>query len=1431
VVVALLTLGTFFALRRLAGLFRSDSSGIVEEKNPAMSQPSTAQAPMAQAQVAQALSQALNPLEEVEAEPRSDIQRLASVIVEVHDKVSPYFAEQGQAITLRDMLRSVDLLSALSLQKNLMSVFEILHLVLGMQFTEAAQREEVFRMIEDVRLSQGAMVAGIEQSFHHAADPEAEMVETAEGQPSQERLREQVRRALSEESVRNLATIYSHLAGQEGLSVEAWLARTLRNAEPEEFESLLETLGWDEHKVLEWIDTFGLQSGVPWLLDCLKRGTDFMRGRAAFILGDLKVNSAEVEAALVETLGDSHRPNRFYAAGSLQRLGCSHPRIGEIEAEINGDILSRDFIRQSVITYLHTFKTLSADSRKAILQAIGEDPSTLNNVSFWEYACLQGPDLESVVVSGLSHLKGVSLIRALEYLTNVGSRHPGLLATLNQWIEGSDPFQQTAAASTLAAMGLASPPVEDILRRRMEDAWYWGKILAATGLDHLGVQDPEIERSLQGCLNLGLDGNEMEVVAKALLSLKNNRQFIGESVSQLLSPRSPAVQVTTLRHLAAQAEVPDQGPVLSAFQNGDSVIQREAFAVLQKHFSGWDEAVPDSSDLNRILNEEVQRRLTDSDVAEKHPLQSLLDQLPQWGAETEQRKEIRRWLAKEENSDWEAIYREVAKMQGVEWNLWQVAFLRGANPAQANRFLDRLGMNPIDEGKWLAQHRIQAGLPRLLSRLDDPDDKVRQNVLHSLRDFDIKDPELTERIAEKLQDPSPEVQLEAVDLLQRNGSVPGSLAAILVPLTAHQETDIRLRTISLLAKETQSEAVEKALISLLDDSSWWIRAKAAECIDKLGISSKAAIAELREMLNERDHDCLLNAAAALLHLGQNDSEVDATLAGLLPDEVLNARYLNLVEKLKKLKPLPLPLFEATLVQRLGDPEHISDDRVADLLFHWGMKEELRQFAKEHRNHPNPRFQIRAAEILARLGEASTSDLNFLLESFNSSNSQIQAIANRALHLIGAESAHVKNALQTMVENGDFEAMLLLAQLDPKGPYAAHGLLNCLGSDIEHVRSKAIDTLVELKIGGPEIQAALLECVQDPDPFSRWEAAWALGILNMRGPEVDAAVLPLIQEVAADVTVSLEAAQLFDSIQPGWDRQVAAEGRDLLKLVEEELQTEVSEVQQEASESLGGGLTHLPTWSGRDSKGKAFDAKKLEELRAFIPGPERLTMIGPTIEALRGLMAGIISNTPVYLMAVTGVGKNAMLRYLAHITGTPLYRINFGKETDEGQLYGHFEVEVFENEQGEKKKRIVIQDGKMIEAIKNGGWCLWDEANLASEAFLVAQNDIIQQLKSGKVRVKQGGKIVEIPVHPNFRLFAAGNPEGYGGRKPTEKSFGSRWLKVAVREFRVEEQQAILHEEFADWLTAESSDHIPQVLHALKVAAGGEVVTLRTLKRV
>ena len=50
--------------------------------------------------------------------------------------------------------------------------------------------------------------------------------------------------------------------------------------------------------------------------------------------------------------------------------------------------------------------------------------------------------------------------------------------------------------------------------------------------------------------------------------------------------------------------------------------------------------------------------------------------------------------------------------------------------------------------------------------------------------------------------------------------------------------------------------------------------------------------------------------------------------------------------------------------------------------------------------------------------------------------------------------------------------------------------------------------------------------------------------------------------------------------------------------------------------------------------------------------------------------------------------------LAAKAGAPLHRINFGKETDHGQLYGHYEVQV---DKATGKKRVVITDGKMIDA--------------------------------------------------------------------------------------------------------------------------------------
>jgi MoxR-like ATPase/uncharacterized protein with von Willebrand factor type A (vWA) domain len=262
------------------------------------------------------------------------------------------------------------------------------------------------------------------------------------------------------------------------------------------------------------------------------------------------------------------------------------------------------------------------------------------------------------------------------------------------------------------------------------------------------------------------------------------------------------------------------------------------------------------------------------------------------------------------------------------------------------------------------------------------------------------------------------------------------------------------------------------------------------------------------------------------------------------------------------------------------------------------------------------------------------------------------------------------------------------------------------------------------------------------------------------------------------------------------------------------------------------------------------------IRSLIPGPEALTVVGSTAEVLQMVTAAIMARIPVFLQGETGTGKNAIIRYLAHLTQTPLYRINFGKETDESQLYGHLtfktvrvpspqpsprggggNVREFPSPLGEGQgegagkveRRIVIEDGKMIQAMEKGGWCIWDEINLASPAFLVAQNDVLQQMKTGVVWVKQNDKLRRVKVHEHFRLFATGNPESYSGRSAMERSFGDRWQKIAVRPFNVEDQQTILKQQFTG-LSEKMGQRIPEVLHELKVSLGGGI-TIRTVKRV
>src|SRR5262249_43628409 len=235
------------------------------------------------------------------------------------------------------------------------------------------------------------------------------------------------------------------------------------------------------------------------------------------------------------------------------------------------------------------------------------------------------------------------------------------------------------------------------------------------------------------------------------------------------------------------------------------------------------------------------------------------------------------------------------------------------------------------------------------------------------------------------------------------------------------------------------------------------------------------------------------------------------------------------------------------------------------------------------------------------------------------------------------------------------------------------------------------------------------------------------------------------------SIRREASSALDRLSPGWDADLISDGQTILQIIEEELTRKVSDVQSTTAQDVAKFNSQLaPRFSEgqtpRDAQGRALSGEELKVLQSFIPGTEQLTMVGPTVEALKGLVAGILAKEPVYLMGGTGTGKNAMIRYLAHETGTPLYRINFGKETDESQLYGHFEIEFVENAKGEKIKRVVIKDGKMIEAMEKGGWVIWDEANLANEGFLVAQNDVVQQVKRGEVWVKQGGKLRQVKVH-------------------------------------------------------------------------------------
>lgn len=193
--------------------------------------------------------------------------------------------------------------------------------------------------------------------------------------------------------------------------------------------------------------------------------------------------------------------------------------------------------------------------------------------------------------------------------------------------------------------------------------------------------------------------------------------------------------------------------------------------------------------------------------------------------------------------------------------------------------------------------------------------------------------------------------------------------------------------------------------------------------------------------------------------------------------------------------------------------------------------------------------------------------------------------------------------------------------------------------------------------------------------------------------------------------------------------------------------------------------------------------------------------------------------PVALEGETAASKTTAVLWLAHLLGQPVARLNLNGQTDAGELVGRHvpsdsmgglevtdlltHADMLKPETRRLLERAVtegrrltsveqalvmrterlpstqwrFQESFLPQAMRRGWWLLLDEMNLAEPQILERLNSALETPPTLVLSENDGtvfGPGGDVPVQPQFRLFATLNPAEYSGRSVLSPAFRDRW---------------------------------------------------------
>jgi midasin len=163
-----------------------------------------------------------------------------------------------------------------------------------------------------------------------------------------------------------------------------------------------------------------------------------------------------------------------------------------------------------------------------------------------------------------------------------------------------------------------------------------------------------------------------------------------------------------------------------------------------------------------------------------------------------------------------------------------------------------------------------------------------------------------------------------------------------------------------------------------------------------------------------------------------------------------------------------------------------------------------------------------------------------------------------------------------------------------------------------------------------------------------------------------------------------------------------------------------------------------------------------------------------------LSIGYLLKHAILLLGPTSTGKSFLIKWLAKVLGYEHLSYSINPYTSKFEIIGGIKPD--------SEGRFVWQDGILLNAAREGLWLALEEINLASSEVVEILNDY---LITGKISYSANGEQKELYPHPDFRLFATGNPESYSQRQKLSEVFLSRFKILYQKELSEEELSQIL----------------------------------------